>query len=139
MKAMKYLFITLSLILVFGLQSLAEQSGGKVDLPPDVMSISATPRLIRESPYVEIFFKELPTSYVLSTSSSYNQILNAVVSAMKGKQAVTLYVNKKTRLIVGMPGLITPTAYKMYEDEPEPEKDQKGGEAPSAAGGAPKK
>lgn len=63
-------------------------------------SISGTPRLIRQMPETEVFFKDLPQSYFIPRTSSHNRIFDAVMKAQKAGKAISLKVDPKSRQIV---------------------------------------
>lgn len=64
--------------------------------------ISATPRMVRENPVAQVFFRELTDSYTIPTTGTSYHIMNALYDGLRKKKPVSLTVDNKTKTIIGL-------------------------------------
>jgi hypothetical protein len=110
-----------TLLILAGLLSLAAKSalpkaGDFVELgddssPPLVQpapvnenekTFSGTVRVLRKIDHTEVFFKDLPDSYVIPSGNSYSSIYKAFMNSQKTGASVTFKANIKSRRVLSI-------------------------------------
>lgn len=65
-------------------------------------TLTGTVRVMRKIEHTEVFFKDLPDSYVIPSGNKYSSIYNAMTESQKNGTAVTFRANTKSRRVLSM-------------------------------------
>ncbi len=101
--------------------------------------ITGIPRLIRDYPVPQVFFRDISGSYQIPSNSSddYNRFINSLNAALSRKIPITVIIDPKTNTIVDI--VDAPKALRsgsLYEDIPDDSANQKmGGSGGGASAG----